>query len=117
MRHLLKNSYDPQDYLNDIEYLECLTEDKSSYAINNKEDENYLDIIKEYDDEIITCKNGIKVWEEGWKQKESADMKKEIMKLEEWAEEKMNCCIQLMKYKMNRRTFLCILYLVLITVF
>ena len=88
LRHLLKNSYDPQDYLNDIEYLECLTEYKSSYAINNKEDENYLDIIKEYDDEIITCKNGIKVWEEGWKQKESADMKKEIMKLEEWADEK-----------------------------
>lgn len=88
LRHLLKNSYDPQDYLNDIEYLECLTEDKSSYAINNKEDENYLDIIKEYDDEIITCKNGIKVWEEGWKQKEIADMKKEIRKLEEWVDEK-----------------------------
>lgn len=88
LRHLLKNSYDPQDYLNDIEYLESLTEDKRSYAINNKEDENYLDIIKEYDEEIITCKNGIKVWEEGWKQKESTDMKKEIRKIEEWAEEK-----------------------------
>lgn len=88
LRHLLKNSYDPQDYLNDIEYLESLTEDKRSYAINNKEDENYLDIIKEYDEEIITCKDGIKVWEEGWKQKESADMKKEIRKLEEWVEEK-----------------------------
>ncbi len=88
LRHLLKNSYDPQDYLNNIEYLESLTEDKRSYAINNKEDENYLDIIKEYDDEIITCKDGIKVWEEGWKQKESADMKKEIRKIEEWAEEK-----------------------------
>lgn len=88
LRHLLKNSYDPQDYLNDLEYLESLTEDKRSYAINNKDDENYIDIIKEYDDEIITCKNGIQVWEEGWKQKESADMKKEIRKLEEWAEEK-----------------------------
>lgn len=88
LRHLLKNSYDPQDYLNDIEYLESLTEDKRSYAINNKEDENYLDIIKEYDDEIITCKDGIKVWEEGWKQKENADMKKEIRKIEEWVEEK-----------------------------
>ena len=69
LRHLLKNSYDPQDYLNDLEYLESLTEDKKSYIINNKEDENYLDIIKEYDEEIITCKDGIKVWEEGWKQK------------------------------------------------
>lgn len=88
LRHLLKNSYDPQDYLNDIEYLESLTEDKRSYAINNKDDENYIDIIKEYDDEIITCKNGIHVWEEGWKQKESADMKKEIRKLEEWVDEK-----------------------------
>ena len=88
LRHLLKNSYDPQDYLNDIEYLESLTEDKRSYAINNKEDENYLDIIKEYDEEIITCKDGIKVWEEGWKQKEIADMKKEIRKLEEWVDEK-----------------------------
>ncbi len=88
LRHLLKNSYDPQDYLNDIEYLESLTEDKRSYAINNKEDDNYLDIIKEYDDEIITCKDGIKVWEEGWKQKENADMKKEIRKIEEWVEEK-----------------------------
>ena len=88
LRHLLKNSYDPQDYLNDLEYLESLTEDKKSYIINNKEDENYLDIIKEYDEEIITCKDGIKVWEEGWKQKESADMKKEIRKMEEWAEEK-----------------------------
>lgn len=88
LRHLLKNSYDPQDYLNDIEYLESLTEDKRSYAINNKEDKNYLDIIKEYDEEIITCKDGIKVWEEGWKQKESTDMKKEIRKIEEWAEEK-----------------------------
>lgn len=88
LRHLLKNSYDPQDYLNDIEYLESLTEDKRSYAIYNKEDENYLDIIKEYDEEIITCKDGIKVWEEGWKQKESADMKKEIRKIEEWTEEK-----------------------------
>lgn len=88
LRHLLKNSYDPQDYLNDIEYLESLTEDKRSYAINNKEDENYLDIIKEYDEEIITCKDGIKVWEEGWKQKESTDMKKEIRKIEEWVEEK-----------------------------
>lgn len=88
LRHLLKNSYDPQDYLNDIEYLESLTEDKRSYAINNKEDDNYLDIIKEYDDEIITCKDGIKMWEEGWKQKENADMKKEIRKIEEWVEEK-----------------------------
>ena len=88
LRHLLKNSYDPQDYLNDLEYLESLTEDKKSYIINNKEDENYLDIIKEYDEEIITCKDGIKVWEEGWKQKECADMKKEIRKIEEWAEEK-----------------------------
>ena len=88
LRHLLKNSYDPQDYLNDIEYLESLTEDKRSYAINNKDDENYIDIIKEYDDEIITCKNGIQVWEEGWKQKESADMKKEIRRLEEWVDEK-----------------------------
>lgn len=88
LRHLLKNSYDPQDYLNDLEYLESLTEDKKSYIINNKEDENYLDIIKEYDEEIITCKDGIKVWEEGWKQKESADMKKEIRKMEEWVEEK-----------------------------
>ena len=88
LRHLLKNSYDPQDYLNDLEYLESLTEDKRSYAINNKDDKNYIDIIKEYDDEIITCKNGIQVWEEGWKQKESADMKKEIRKLEEWTEEK-----------------------------
>ncbi len=88
LRHLLKNSYDPQDYLNDIEYLESLTEDKRSYAINNKEDKNYLDIIKEYDEEIITCKDGIKVREEGWKQKESTDMKKEIRKIEEWAEEK-----------------------------
>ena len=88
LRHLLKNSYDPQDYLNDLEYLESLTEDKKSYIINNKEDENYLDIIKEYDEEIITCKDGIKVWEEGWKQKESADMKKEIRKMEEWAEVK-----------------------------
>lgn len=88
LRHLLKNSYDPQDYLNDIEYLESLTEDKRSYAINNKEDENYLDIIKEYDEEIITCKDGIKVWEEGWKQKEIADMKKEIRKLEEWVDDK-----------------------------
>ena len=88
LRHLLKNSYDPQDYLNDIEYLESLTEDKRSYAINNKEDKNYLDIIKEYDEEIITCKDGIKVWEEGWKQKESTDMKKEIREIEEWAEEK-----------------------------
>lgn len=88
LRHLLKNSYDPQDYLNDIEYLESLTEDKRSYAINNKEDDNYLDIIKEYDDEIVTCKDGIKVWEEGWKQKENADMKKEIRKIEEWVEEK-----------------------------
>lgn len=88
LRHLLKNSYDPQDYLNDLEYLESLTEDKRSYAINNKDDENYIDIIKEYDDEIITCKNGIQVWEEGWKQKESADMKKEIKKLEEWVDEK-----------------------------
>ena len=83
LRHLLKNSYDPQDYLNDLEYLESLTEDKKSYIINNKEDENYLDIIKEYNEEIITCKDGIKVWEEGWKQKESADMK-----IEEWVEEK-----------------------------
>lgn len=88
LRHLLKNSYDPQDYLNDLEYLESLTEDKKSYITNNKEDENYLDIIKEYDEEIITCIDGIKVWEEGWKQKESADMKKEIRKIEEWAEEK-----------------------------
>lgn len=88
LRHLLKNSYDPQDYLNDLEYLESLTEDKKSYIINNKEDENYLDIIKEYNEEIITCKDGIKVWEEGWKQKESADMKKEIRKIEEWVEEK-----------------------------
>lgn len=88
LRHLLKNSYDPQDYLNELEYLESLTEDKKSYIINNKEDENYLDIIKEYDEEIITCKDGIKVWEEGWKQKKSADMKKEIRKIEEWAEEK-----------------------------
>lgn len=88
LRHLLENSYDPQDYLNDLEYLESLTEDKKSYIINNKEDENYLDIIKEYDEEIITCKDGIKVWEEGWKQKESADMKKEIRKMEEWVEEK-----------------------------
>lgn len=88
LRHLLKNSYDPQDYLNDLEYLESLTEDKRSYIINNKEDENYLDIIKEYDEEIITCKDGIKVWEEGWKQKERADMKKEIRKIEEWVEEK-----------------------------
>lgn len=88
LRHLLKNSYDPQDYLNDLEYLESLTEDKKSYIINNKEDENYLDIIKEYDEKIITCKDGIKVWEEGWKQKEIADMKKEIRKIEEWAEEK-----------------------------
>ena len=71
LRHLLKNSYDPQDYLNDLEYLESLTEDKKSYIINNKEDENYLDIIKEYNEEIITCKDGIKVWE-----------------IEEWVEEK-----------------------------